>query len=239
MSASTPEGDGANTAVIEPPTESTPIPWYRWPTTRLRRLYDWTLSWADTRFAVPALFTLAFVEASFFPIPPDVLLMAMCLGKPKRALRYATVCTAGSVIGGLLGWTIGVQLWRTMGVFDGCPEFAGGGALFEYVPSFTCHNFDVVRQAYQSNAWMALFTAAFTPIPYKVFTIAAGVFQVAIPTLIGASAVGRGARFFLVAGMIYFFGPKVRTFIERRFELLTLVFTVLLIGGFVLIKYVT
>ncbi len=238
MSGPTSDGEGAKAAVIEPAADRTPIPWYRWPTTTLRRLYQWTLSWAETRYAVPALALLAFVEASFFPIPPDVLLMAMCLGKPKSALRYAAICTAGSVLGGLLGWTIGMSLWRTLGVSEACPEFHGGGVLFQYVPSFTCESFEHVQHLYQDNAWMALFTAAFTPIPYKVFTIAAGVFEVAIPTLITASVVGRGARFFMVAGLIYRFGPSVRTFIERRFELLTLVFTALLVGGFVLIKYV-
>jgi membrane protein YqaA with SNARE-associated domain len=215
-----------------------PIPWYRWPTTQLRRLYDWTLHWAHTKYAVPALALLAFAEASFFPIPPDVLLMAMALGKPKRSLWFASVCTAGSVLGAILGWYVGVGLWEALGVFAECPQFEGGAWMFTYVPSFTCHNFEKVQGLYQDNAWMALFTAAFTPIPFKVFTIAAGVFKVALPTLLAASAVGRGMRFFLVAGMIYWFGPQVRTFIERRFELLTLVFTALLVGGFVLIKYV-
>ncbi len=233
-----PDGEGAaRAAEADAPPADAAIPWYRWPTTRLRRLYDWTLGWADTRYAVPALAVLAFLEASFFPIPPDVLLMAMSLGKPKRAFHYAAVCTAGSVLGGLLGFYIGVSLWRTLGVYDGCPGFEGGAFLFQYVPGFTCEQFAKVQELYQANAWLALFTAAFTPIPYKVFTIAAGVFQVAIPTLIFASVVGRGARFFLVSGLIFFFGPKVRTFIERRFELLTLVFTVLLVGGFVLVRY--
>jgi membrane protein YqaA with SNARE-associated domain len=212
-------------------------PWYRWPTTILRRLYDWTLSWANTRFAVPALFLLAFVEASFFPIPPDVLLMAMCLGKPKRALLYGAVCTAGSVCGGMPGLYIGMTLWQSLGVAAECPEYGGGAWLFEYVPSFTCASFAKVQGLYEENAWMALFTAAFTPIPYKVFTIAAGVFGIGLGTLVTASLIGRGARFFGVAGLIYFFGPQVRVFIERRFELLTLVFTALLVGGFVLIKY--
>ena len=213
------------------------IPWYRWPTDRLKRLYQWVLHWADTRYALPALFLLAFVEASFFPIPPDVLLMAMALGKPKRALWFAGVCTAGSVLGAILGWYIGLGVWQSLGVYEGCAEFGGGAWMFEYVPSFTCENFSKVRDLYQDNAWMALFTAAFTPIPFKVFTIAAGVFQVALTTLLAASAAGRGLRFFIVAGLIFFFGPQVRGFIEKRFELLTIVFTILMVGGFVLLKY--
>lgn len=235
MSSGAPDGERAPSETVDDPRSR--VPWYGWPGRQVRRLYDWTLSWAETRYAMPALFVLAFVEASFFPIPPDVLLMAMCFGAPKKGLRYGAICTAGSVLGGLLGFYIGVSLWRTLGVFDGCPEFAGGSALFQYVPSFTCANFAKVQAAYQANAWLSLFTAAFTPIPYKVFTIAAGVFQVALPVLIGASVVGRGARFFLVAGLIYFFGPQIRGFIERRFELITMIFTILLVGGVVALKY--
>lgn len=222
---------------VERPPVAGPVPWYRWPMHQVRRLYDWTLSWAETRFAVPALFVLSFMEASFFPIPPDVLLMAMSLGRPKRAFLYAGVCTVGSVAGAALGYYIGMSLWEGLGVYAACPQFEGGGWLFEYVPSFNCHNFELVQSLYQDNAWMALFTAAFTPIPFKVFTIAAGVFQVGLVTLLAASTVGRGARFFLVSGLIFFFGPKVRSFIEKRFEILTLVFTALLVGGFVLLKY--
>ncbi len=143
--------------------ESGPLPSYRWPFALVRRLYEWTLSWADTPYAVPALMGLAFIEASFFPIPPDVLLMAMSLGKPKRALVYAGMCTVGSVCGALLGWYIGMSLWSSLGVFAECTEYEGGAFLFEYVPGFTCHRFETVHGLYRDNAWMALFTAAFTP----------------------------------------------------------------------------
>ncbi|MFK7985784.1 MAG: YqaA family protein [Sandaracinaceae bacterium] len=213
-----------------------PQPWYRWPGAQVRRLYDWTLSWAGSRYSAPALFLLAFVEASFFPIPPDVLLMPMCLGKPKRSLVYASICSVGSVSGAVLGWYIGVSLWASLGVATECPEFGGGAWLFEYLPGFSCHKFETVQGLYESNAWVALFTAAFTPIPFKIFTIAAGVFQISLVTLLAASAVGRSARFFLVAGLIYKFGPEVKRFIEKRFELLTIAFTVLLLGGFALFK---
>lgn len=214
-----------------------PVPWFRKPFHWLRGLYDWTLSWAETPYGAPALFLLAFLEASFFPVPPDVLLMALALGRPKRALYYAGICTAGSVVGGILGWYIGLGLWASLGVPAGCPEFGGGALLFDAIPGFSCAKFGTVAGYYQDNAWMALFTAAFTPIPYKVFTIAAGVFQVSLLTLVGASLLGRGARFFLVAGLIRAFGPQVRAFIEKRFEAMTLLFTVLLVGGFVLVKY--
>ena len=218
-------------------SKTLPVPWYRKPTEWLRGLYRWTLSWAETRYGAPALFVLAFVEASFFPIPPDVLLMALALSRPRRAFIYAGICAAGSVSGALLGWYIGTSLWSGMGTFAECPEFGGGAWFFAHVPGFHCGPFGKVADLYRDNAWMALFTAAFTPIPYKIFTIAAGVFRIDLLTLISASIVGRGARFFLVSGLIYKFGPPIREFIEKRFEILTVVFTILLVGGFVLIKY--
>jgi len=211
---------------------------WRAPSRGLRRLYDWTLGWANTRWGEPALFLLALVEASFFIVPPDLLLMALALSRPERAFRYALICTAGSVIGGVLGWGIGVGLWRSLGIHAGCPEFAGGDLLFSTIPGFHCETFGKVEDLYRDNAGVALFTAAFTPIPYKIFTIAAGVFRIPVSVLVLASLAGRGARFGGVAALIYFFGPAVRSFIEKRFELMTLVFTALLLGGFVLIKYV-
>jgi membrane protein YqaA with SNARE-associated domain len=224
------------TGAMSEPT-SPPIPWYRRPAWFLRRTYHWTLSWAETRYGTPALFVLAFIEASVFPIPPDVLLMALALSKPKRAFFFGAICTLGSVSGALLGWYIGYGLWASMGVHEICPEFAGGAWLFDHVPGFSCEKFGLVGDLYEDNAWMTLFTAAFTPIPYKVFTVAAGVFQISIGTLIAASIVGRGARFFLVAGLIWKFGPPIKQFIEKRFEIMTLAFTILLIGGFLLVKF--
>lgn len=216
---------------------TTHAPFWRLPFLWLRRLYTWVLSWADTRYGVPALFFLAFIEASFFPIPPDVLLMALALSKRSRAWIYGLVCTVGSVSGAVLGWYIGLGFWAALGVHAACPEFEGGAWLFEHVPGFKCAHFQTVEGLYNDNAWLALFTAAFTPIPYKIFTIAAGVFQVPLTTLLLASIVGRGARFFLVAGLIWKFGEPIRIFIEKRFEVMTLLFAALLVGGFVAIKY--
>jgi len=163
--------------------------------------------------------------------------MALSLERRRRALFYAAVCTAGSVAGAVLGWYIGSSLWASLGVAAACPQFEGGAWLFDHVPGFKCSHFSKVETAYQNNGGMALFIAAFTPIPFKVFTIAAGAFTVGIPPLLIGSVCGRAARFFGVAGLIYAFGPPIKTFIDKRFELLTLVFSVLLIGGFVLIKY--
>ena len=204
----------------------------------MRRLYDWTLHWANTPYALPALFLLSFAEASVFPIPPDVLLLAMGLANPSRSLVYAAVSTLGSVLGATLGWFLGAGLWAALGISPACPEYAGGAWFFDNVPSFSCEVFGRVAALYHQNALAALLTAAFTPIPFKVFTLAAGVFGVPITTLVLASGVGRSGRFFGVSFLIRIFGHRIRPFIEERFNTLTLVFAALLIGGFIIVKYV-
>lgn len=190
----------------------------------LKRVYDWVLHWADTPHGSWALFILAFAESSFFPVPPDVLLIALAVGRPSRALRFALICSLGSVLGGALGYLIGWQFMAAVGerivAFYGLqPRVADIGRLYN-----------------QYNAW-AVGIAGFTPIPYKVFTIAAGMFRINFGIFMLASLVARSARFFIVGGLIYWFGPHIRTFIDRYFNLLAVVFTVLLVGSFVLIKY--
>lgn len=194
----------------------------------LRRLYQWVLHWADTPYGTPALVVISFAESSFFPIPPDVLQIALSISRPKRSFYYAAVSTVASVAGGVLGWFIGYALWTAV-----------DGFFYSYVPGITPENVDYVGRLYQENAVLALFGAAFTPIPYKVFTIGAGVFHSYVPltTLIAVSLVGRSMRFFLVAICIYFFGPKVKAFMERYFEIATLVLFLLVVAGFVLIKF--
>lgn len=191
-----------------------------------RRLYAWVLHWADTPYALPALIALSFAESSFFPVPPDVLLMALCLGAPKRSFKFALWCSAASVLGGVLGYGIGFAaepLGRWFII-----DLLGYGDAWQ-----------TVERLYSQNAFVAITTAAFTPIPYKVFTIAAGVFheQVALSTLVGASCVGRTARFCLVGGVIFFFGPTVKVYLERYLEIATIALTILGIGGFLVIKY--
>lgn len=192
----------------------------------VRRLYDWVLSWAETPYGAPALFFLALAEASFFPIPPDVLLLPLCIGKRARALRFAAICTAGSVIGGAIGYAIGWGAWAAV-----------DQVFYDFVPGFSEDKFQMVGGLYDSYNFWIVFVAAFTPIPYKVITIAAGVFAINFPMFMVASFVGRGARFFLVAGLLYFFGEPIRGFIDRWFNLLVVAFTIMLIGGFVLLKY--
>jgi membrane protein YqaA with SNARE-associated domain len=191
----------------------------------VRRLYDWTLSWADRPGGPKALFALSFAESSFFPIPPDVLLMALALGKPKRALTFALICTVGSVLGGIVGYGIGLVLFEQIGR----PVLEFYGAMDKY---------HAVGELYRENLVVALGTAAFTPIPYKVFTIAAGSFVIPVVPFVLISLVGRGLRFFAVAGLIRLFGAPIKSFIDRYFNLLSFVFVALLIGGFVVVRYV-
>lgn len=190
------------------------------------RLYDWVLKWSGHRHAQAALFLLALAEASFFPIPPDVLLIAMCLAVPSRSFRYFVIATAGSVTGGLIGYTIGWGAWQMIEAW----VFANLGVI-----GFTPEHFETVRHAYQGNAFLALFTAGFTPIPYKIFTVAAGVFKIPLPVFVLASILGRAGRFGLVAMLIRWVGPSVKPFIERYLGWLTLAFVALLILGFVVI----
>lgn len=193
----------------------------------LRRLYDWVLSWANTPYSAAALFLVAVAESSVFPIPPDVLLIALCLGHRERCLRFAAICTAGSVVGAIIGYGIGWGLWQ------GVDQF-----FFDYVPGFTHDAFERVQEVYRRFDVWFVFAAAFTPIPFKVITITAGVFALNFPVFIMASIVGRAARFFLVAGLLYWFGEPIGQFIDKRFNLVVTVFTVLLFGSFYLLKFV-
>lgn len=190
----------------------------------LRRLYNWTLSWADKPHGTAALFVIAFMESSFFPIPPDILLIALCVGNPAKAWRKAFVCTAGSVCGGIFGYSLGWGAWETL-----------NGYFIPHV--FSQELFNRVEELYQENAFLAILTAAFTPIPYKVFTVAGGVFHVSLVTLILASIVGRGARFFLLAGLIRFIGPKVKDILEKYFDWFAWGILLLGILGFVAVRY--
>lgn len=189
----------------------------------LRRLYDWVLHWAQTPYGAPALFLLAFAESSFFPLPPDILLLALCLSLPERSYRYALLCTSGSVVGGMGGYLIGYALWS-----------ATSGLFYQYVPGFTPAGFNSIQQLFSTYDFWVIFTAGFTPVPYKIFTIGAGVFKINFPLFVLTSIISRGLRFFLVAGLIYTFGEQVKVLIDKYFNLLTIGFMVLLVGGFLL-----
>lgn len=190
----------------------------------LRRAYDWVLGWADHRYGGLALLLLAFVESSVFPIPPDVLLMALALGRPGAAFRFALVCSVGSVAGGLAGYLIG---WLLM---DGL-----GRPIIELYNAQAAYA--EVEQRFVAYGGWAVAIAGFTPIPYKVFTIAAGATQLSLSSFVLASVVSRSARFFLISGLIYYYGPTIKVFIDKYFNILTIVFTVLVLLGFVLLGW--
>ena len=189
----------------------------------LRRLYNWVLHWADTPYGTPALATISFAESSFFPIPPDPLLLALTLGRPRRWFTYALVCTSASVLGGLLGYWIGYAAFTAIG--DRIIDFYGLQEGIEELQS-------------KFNEWgfAAVLGAALTPIPYKLITITAGTCTLDLSTFVVASVVGRGLRFFVVALLVGLFGEPIRGFIDRYFNLLCLLFFVILILGFVVIR---
>lgn len=190
-----------------------------------KHMYDWVLSWAYSVYGTLALFILSFAESSFFPVPPDVLQIALSISKPKRSYFYATISAIGSILGGMCGYMIGWGLWAVVSHF-----------FFTYIPGFTPEIFEMVRTKYEVYNFWVVFTAGFTPIPYKIITVSAGVFKINFLIFMVASAISRSARFFLVATLIYFFGPKMKDFIEKYFNILTLVFLILLIGGFLVIR---
>lgn len=193
----------------------------------IRSLYDWVLSWAHTPYGTLALFIIAFAESSVFPIPPDFLLIALCLGHGEKWLRFAVVCTAGSVLGALVGYAIGWGLWQAVDQF-----------FFDVVPGFDVATFEQVQRIYREWDFWFVFAAAFTPIPYKVITITAGVFGLNVLAFAVASIVGRAARFMLVAFLLYWYGAPISAFIDKRFNLLTIVATILLLGGFYVLRFV-
>ncbi|MDD5496212.1 MAG: DedA family protein [Candidatus Omnitrophica bacterium] len=190
----------------------------------LKKMYAWTMHWSRTKKAPYALFIIAFMESSFFPIPPDVLLIAMVVGDRKKWLRHAAICTLGSVTGALLGYLIG---W-------GFYELAGRFIIETYNLQAAVN---MIEKRYAANAFLTIFTAAFTPIPYKVITITAGLFRIPLVTLISASLVGRAGRFFIVAGALRIFGKRIADSIEKYFDIFSIVFALLLIGGFLALKY--
>jgi membrane protein YqaA with SNARE-associated domain len=190
----------------------------------MRNLYNWTLHWSKTKNSNYALFFIAFFESSVFPIPPDVLLIPMVVSEQKNWYKKALICTLGSVCGALLGYYIGRIFYDTIGL--------------SVVNFYNLHHaMAVIGEKYASNAFLSVFAGAFTPIPYKALTISAGMFKISLPVLIIASLIGRGGRFFIVAAAIRLFGKKVQYLIEKYFNILSLIFLIMLIAGFLAFKY--
>ncbi len=190
----------------------------------IKRLYNWVLSWSESRWGWVALLFISLFEASWFPLPPDILLIALCLGATAKSFRFATICLIGSVIGAALGYGIGHFLWITP---DGDPT-ALASLFYEYV--FSIESFNNVGSLYDRFNFWIVFTAGFTPLPFKLFTIAGGMFDINFMMFIIASIVARGMRFFLIAGLIWKFGAPIKVFIDKYFNLLASLFAVILIG---------
>ncbi|WP_368183514.1 YqaA family protein [Aestuariibius sp. HNIBRBA575] len=190
----------------------------------IRRIYDWTLSLADSPRALWALAIVAFVESSFFPIPPDVLMIPMIIAAPTRAWKIAAVATIASVLGGLFGYWIGYGLFETLG--QPILEFYGKG-----------EDFDHFAERYNEYGAWAVLIAGVTPFPFKVITIASGVTALNLPVFILSAIVARALRFFIVAALLWKFGSPIRDFIERRLGLVFTVFCLLLVGGFIAVKF--
>ncbi|NVK34668.1 MAG: DedA family protein [Rhodobacteraceae bacterium] len=191
----------------------------------LRRLYDWTMSYASGPRASTVLGAVSFVESSVFPIPPDLLLVPMVIARREAAWRLALLCTLTSVAGALLGYAIGHLLWEQVAM----PIFQFYGYM---------DHFEHFKDIFNTWGWWFVCIAGVTPFPYKVITIASGVAGLPLPVFILASLLSRGIRFFFVAGLLYFFGPPIRVFIEKRLGLVFTIFMVLLVGGFYLVKFV-
>lgn len=191
----------------------------------LRRIYDRVMLLAEGPQAEKWLALVAFAESSFFPIPPDAMIVPMVLARPERAWRIALICTVASVIGGFFGYAIGYFLFETIGrsIVD----------LYGYQAAF-----DKFQHQFQEWGLWIILIKGMTPIPYKIVTIASGVAHFDLLVFAAASFVTRAARFFLVATLLKIFGPPLRTFIERYLTLVTTAFLLLIVGGFVALKYV-
>jgi membrane protein YqaA with SNARE-associated domain len=191
----------------------------------IRRLYDWVMALAAHRNAPFALFAVAFAESSFFPIPPHAMLVPMILANREKAWWFATICTVGSVLGGLAGY------------------FIGSSVLYELImkPLFDLYGysdkFSAFSESYKAFGGWIVFGAGLTPFPYKVITIASGIVGMNLGVFFLASVISRGMVFFAIAGLLYLFGRPIRDFIERRLGLVATVFTILLFGGFVAVKF--
>ena len=182
----------------------------------MRSFSRWLLSFTDTKFAVPILCVVAFTESSFFLIPPDIFLIAMGANKPKKALFYAHLCTFFSVLGGLFGYLLGFMFWSVLQEY-----------FFAYIA--TQEQFETVQSLFQKNTFTAILLAAFTPIPFKVFTVMGGVLQAPlIPFILGA-IIGRGMRYYALGLLFFIFGEKIKVYIEKHFERATLILGIILI----------
>ena len=199
----------------------------------LKNLYQWVLEWSDSKWGGVALFILAFVEASFFPIPPDVLLIALCLGLKSKAFKFAFICSAGSALGAIFGYSIGYFLWWTP-----TRELSALANFFiNVIPGFSSEIFYEIKERYEEWNFWIIFVSGFTPVPFKVFTISAGAFNINFNLFLIASIISRSARFILLSALIWKFGEPIKYFIDRYFNIIAILFSIILVGSFFIIKY--
>ncbi len=190
----------------------------------IRKLYDWTLSFAQTKYALWILILVAFAESSFFPIPPEVLLIPMIIALPSRAFTYAALCTLASVAGGLLGYYIGAALFQSVAL-----------PILEFY--HVTDKFDGFADRYNAQGHWAVLIGGLSPFPYKVITITSGATELPLSMFLSWSIIARGVRYFIIALLLWKFGIPIKAFIERYLGLLFGLFLVLLIGGFYLVKF--
>jgi membrane protein YqaA with SNARE-associated domain len=199
----------------------------------LKNLYNWVLEWSNSKWGAFALFSLAFTEASFFPIPPDVLLIALCLGSRSKSLYFVAICSLGSALGAIFGYSIGYFLW-----WNGPQEFSQfANFFFNIIPGFSTEIFFDIKQKYEEWNFWVIFVSGFTPIPFKVFTVSAGAFNINFNLFLIASLIARSARFLIIGGLIWKFGEPIRSVIDKYFNTLAFLFSFLLVGSFFIIKY--
>ena len=201
----------------------------------IRTIYDWVINLSKKPNGSRSLAFISFSEASFFPIPPDVLLIPLCLGNRNKSLKFALICSVSSIFGAILGYYIGKLLWWDI---PGVEYSSLANIFFEYVPGINNSGFIRLKSLYDNWDFWIVFTAGFTPIPFKLITISAGTFNINFFMFVIASVISRSARFFIVALLIRIFGEPIRNFIEKYFNILAVIFTILLMGGFILIKLV-
>ena len=193
----------------------------------LKNLYSWVLEWSNSKWGAFALFFLAFTEASFFPIPPDVLLIALCLGSRSKSLYFVAICSLGSALGAIFGYSIGYFLW-----WNGSQEFSQfANFFFNIIPGFSTEIFFDIKQKYEEWNFWVIFVSGFTPIPFKVMTIISGMTAMPIGLFLTTAIIARGIRFFAVATLLWFYGDRIRYFIEKQLSWVFLLFIVILIFG--------
>ena len=199
----------------------------------IKNIYDWVLSLSEKKNSDYSISFLSFSESFFFPVPPDVLLIPLCLGNRRKSFYFAFLCSISSIFGGIIGYYIGKVLWWNV---PGVEYSSLANMFFKYIPGLTIDSFNNIKDLYFKWDFLIIFTAGFTPIPFKLITISSGTFNINFVMFVLASLVSRSARFFLLATLIWFFGQKIRFFIEKYFNLLAIFFTILLAGGFIIIK---